>query len=307
MMVLMPILLVTMNLGLGASISFADIRQATTRWKGLLVAQLCQFGIMPSAACLMALTLGVTKLQALSMIVIGCCPGGALSNLYAYYSRSDLPLSILATVCSTLVGIVAMPVLISIYSRPFSEQHAQIPVSSMLIPIALVVVAVTLGMTVNHYNKPLARRVEKMGSMFGVVFMAMATLGVFVQVRSIRTSWQIWVAGIALMPLGGFLGFSISLLVGLPRASAQTICFETGLQNAAVGMTVLTFAFPDKASFDEASMFPLIFLFFNNIIGPLILLLFRLTVTEEVGAKDAGSSSYSSSASDEGDTESASE
>lgn len=279
--VLMPLLIIILNLGLGASISFGDIQQAAGRWKGLLIAVLCQFGIMPAAAFSMAMALGVTNLEGLSMVIIGSCPGGALSNLYAYYSGSDLPLSILATVSSTLVGTVAMPIIVSLYSPPFTDQTTGIPLASMLIPIIMVSIAVTIGMSVNRCNKPLAQKFEKAGSVVGAAFMAVATFTGLLEVLGTTPSWKIWVSAIALMPVGGFLGFWISRFAGLPRKSAQTICFETGLQNAAVGMTVVTLAFPELDRFREAIVFPLVFMLFNNIIGPLMVLLFRFTAPQE--------------------------
>lgn len=63
-----------------------------------------------------------------------CQPPG---NLFAYYSRADLPLSILATSLSTLLSVGMMPLCMFIYSGPFTDESVAIPLTSLITPLSL--------------------------------------------------------------------------------------------------------------------------------------------------------------------------
>ena len=131
------VIVIVLMLGLGAAMSMKEFKEALRMWKAPLVAVLCQFILMPLISFGLALALGVTKLQGLSMLVVGCSPGGSTSNLFAYYSRADLPLSILATSLSTLLSVGMMPLCLYIYSSPFTDDNVSIPLTSLITPLSL--------------------------------------------------------------------------------------------------------------------------------------------------------------------------
>eukprot|EP00438_Fugacium_kawagutii_P024695 Skav235535 [mRNA] locus=scaffold3067:98175:109526:+ [translate_table: standard] len=131
------IIVIVLMLGLGAAMSLKDFKVAVRMWKAPLVAVMCQFILMPLISFGLAMALGVTKEQGLSMLVVGCSPGGSTSNLFAYYSKADLPLSILATSLSTLLSVALMPLCMFIYSGPFTDENVAIPLTSLITPLSL--------------------------------------------------------------------------------------------------------------------------------------------------------------------------
>ena len=156
------IVVILLMLGLGATLTPADFRQARKVWKAPLVAVLCQFVFMPLISFALAIGLGVTKEQGISMLVVGCSPGGSTSNLFAYYSRGDLPLSIIATSLSTLLSIGLLPLCLLVYSPPFTDEHLRIPFSSLVPPLVVVRVSVAAlfcetGTVVSASGIPLSR------------------------------------------------------------------------------------------------------------------------------------------------------
>lgn len=54
---------------------------------GIAVGLACQFGLMPLTAYLLTTNLVMKPAQA-----IGCCPGGAFSNIITYWSDGDMDL-----------------------------------------------------------------------------------------------------------------------------------------------------------------------------------------------------------------------
>ena len=132
------VVVILLMLGLGATLTPGDFRRARKVWKAPLVAVLCQFVFMPLISFGLAIVLGVTKAQGISMLVVGCSPGGSTSNLFTYYSRGDLPLSIIATSLSTLLSVGLLPLCLLVYSPPFTDEHLRIPFSSLVPPLVVV-------------------------------------------------------------------------------------------------------------------------------------------------------------------------
>ena len=67
------------------------------------------------------------------MILIGCTPGGSTSNLFTYFSRGDLPLSIGMTLVSNTAAFVMMPLLLLIYSPAFTSDELTIPYVTIVV------------------------------------------------------------------------------------------------------------------------------------------------------------------------------
>lgn len=59
---------------------------------GIVIGFLCQFGIMPFTAFALSLAFDVLPVQAVVIIIMGCCPGGSGSNIICYWLDGDMDL-----------------------------------------------------------------------------------------------------------------------------------------------------------------------------------------------------------------------
>lgn len=84
-------LCVTM-LGLGCTVELGQLGSQLRRPLGLLLALLCQFGIMPFVAFLLALVFALDEVAAVAVLLCGCCPGGNLSNIMSLLVNGDMNL-----------------------------------------------------------------------------------------------------------------------------------------------------------------------------------------------------------------------
>ena len=57
------------------------------------------------------------------MILIGCTPGGTTSNLFTYFSRGEVSLSIAMTVVSNVAAFFMMPLLLLLYAPSFTDDR----------------------------------------------------------------------------------------------------------------------------------------------------------------------------------------
>ena len=149
--------LVFLMTGLGVTMEPKKIIKHAKRPVGAIVATVVQFLIMPFVCWGLSIAFQMSEMNMLSMVILGCCPGGTLSNFMGkFYTscyrlliktlalllRGDMNLSILMTSVSTVVGIGAIPAMISMISGQFLDPCTTLTVNTMKIIISL---AFTLG------------------------------------------------------------------------------------------------------------------------------------------------------------------
>ena len=72
--------------------TFEEIFKHAKKPKGVIIALLSQFLIMPAASYLLGELFQLETFAAIAVMIAGCCPGGNLSNLLAYALRGDMNL-----------------------------------------------------------------------------------------------------------------------------------------------------------------------------------------------------------------------
>lgn len=114
---------------------------------------LSQFGIMPLVGFILVIGFELSPEIGLGLLMIGCAPGGSTSNLYTYYAKGDLALSIAMTLASTIAAIVMMPLLISFYSGWLGiGGEIIIPYNKIVIMLWSLLVPVSIGMAIRRYS-----------------------------------------------------------------------------------------------------------------------------------------------------------
>jgi BASS family bile acid:Na+ symporter len=62
---------------------------------------------------------------------MSCMPGGTTSNIFTYFSKGNLALSVLMTVTSTVFGVILIPIVLLIYA---SALDLEIPRENIIAP-----------------------------------------------------------------------------------------------------------------------------------------------------------------------------
>ena len=144
---IVPLLGVVM-FGMGLTLTTANFAEVLRRPAIVGLGVALQFGIMPLAAWLIALLLGLPPQLGAGLILVGCCPGGTASNVICYLARGDVALSITLTAVSTLLAVLVTPLLTLLYAG----QTVPVPVLDMLLSIVrIILLPVALGVLVNHF------------------------------------------------------------------------------------------------------------------------------------------------------------
>lgn len=229
-------------LGMGASLSPTDYVRALKKPKALGIGLACQFGVMPLLGYILITLLPLTEAIAIGVLIMACMPGGTTSNMFTYFAKGNLALSILMTVSSTVSGVILIPIIISLYA---ASLDLTIPRENIVITLVLLLVPVAIGTAIRLVNETAARTTETVGSMLGILFIVFLIVAWvprnwnFLQSMSIATYFAAVVLGLA----GIIIGYLIALVLKLNSRDARTVGLETGLQNGPLAFGIIAFTF----------------------------------------------------------------
>lgn len=251
-------------LGMGATIRVSQLKQVIATPKAFLVGFLCQFGVMPPVALGLALFFDFPPAIALSLVMVGATPGGTTSNLFTYYAKGDVALSVSMTVASTLAAVVLMPLAISIYAGQYTSEALRIPFSNIVTTLVLVMIPVAIGALVLKFSERWARRLEQASSVIGFVLIVVLIIKFLLENSELFLSTPnsiIW-AAIMLGLIGFGVGYICSRVLGLTGKQAKTVSLETGIQNTPLTIAIISLSFASGAQQDQMLLFPTFYAFF---------------------------------------------
>lgn len=88
---LIVILFITL-VSLGCTMEISKIKNHLTKPKGVAIAVMAQYGIMPLTAFCLAKLFRLGYMESLSVLICGCCPGGNISNIFTLALQGDMNL-----------------------------------------------------------------------------------------------------------------------------------------------------------------------------------------------------------------------
>ncbi|XP_035530390.1 sodium/bile acid cotransporter-like [Morone saxatilis] len=273
---------------LGCTMEISKIKSHLLKPKGVAIALLAQFGIMPLTAFCLAKILQMDPIKAVTVLICGCCPGGTLSNIFSLAMKGDMNLSIVMTTCSSIVALGLMPLLLYIYCQGFPGLENAVPYVSIITALVFTLVPCTIGIAINHYKPNYSPVVKKAG--LGILMVSSIIVFTLSGVAVKDVLWMILTPDVlsvaALMPLTGFmLGYVMSVICRLSPQCSRTISMETGCQNINLCVVILKVAFPPQV-IGPMFLFPLIYITLQCTEALLLALCFRCYQTFRAPAED---------------------
>uniref|UniRef100_H0UVP5 Ileal sodium/bile acid cotransporter n=1 Tax=Cavia porcellus TaxID=10141 RepID=H0UVP5_CAVPO len=270
--IVLTILLALVMFSMGCNVEIQKFIGHIKRPWGILIGFLCQFGIMPLTGFLLSLIFGILPVQAVVVIIMGCCPGGSSSNVLAYWVDGDMDLSVSMTTCSTLLALGMMPLCLYIYTKMWVDSGSiVIPFDSLGISLVALVIPVSFGIYVNHKWPQKAKIILKVGSIAGAVLIVLvAVVGGLLYQSAWIIDPKLWVIGL-LYPIAGYvLGFFLARIAGLPWYRCRTVALETGMQNSQLCSTIVQLSFSPE-ELNVVFTFPLLYSIFQLAFAAILL------------------------------------
>ncbi|XP_070771381.1 ileal sodium/bile acid cotransporter [Enoplosus armatus] len=264
----LTIMLAFVMFAMGCTVDVEKLWGHIRRPWGIFIGFLCQFGIMPFTAFALSLAFNVQPVQAIVIIIMGCCPGGSGSNIICYWLDGDMDLSISMTACSSILALGMMPLCLLIYTSIWTSSNTiQIPYDSIGITLVALLIPIAVGIYVKRRWPHVAKKILKIGSItgFGLIIIIAVVGGILYQ-----SSWTIapslWIIG-TIYPFIGFgLGFFLARFAGQPWYRCRTIALETGFQNSQLCSTIVQLSF-SPAELEVMFAFPLIYSIFQLVVA----------------------------------------
>ncbi len=275
---LIALLLVVLMFGLGATLTMASFEYVVARPKAVLVGLASQFGFMPLAAYLLGRGFELEPAAALGLVITGACPGGTTSNMFTYYARGDVALSVSTSAASRLAGVLLMPLCLLLYARSIAGTEVAIPYGDIVIMLALLLLPVAFGVWMRRIRgERLARSAEKVASAVGLLVIALVvTISLARNAHLFATVSPAMYATSALLgALGMLFGGVAARASGLPHAQRRTICLQTGIQNCPLAFAVITTTFQGTTQAEMLKV-PMLYALLVLIEACLVTLYYRL-------------------------------
>ena len=282
---LLRIFVLIIMFGLGAGLTPKDFGLALKRPWGLVIGWVTQFGIMPLTAYLLIVLVllpftspeGVLFV-ALGALIMGSVPAGTTSNLFTYFSKGNLALSVTMTVNSTLWAFIMTPAALFIYSNLLGlDESLSIEFSELAIVIVGLVIPVGLGMLIRRLNANIGAVLELIGGVMGLLFIPFLII-IWVPRNwqlLLTTEWPVYVVAIGLGFVGITVAYIFAKLLRLHPMNARTIALETGINNGPLAIAVIVAVYIDNPGLDQILLVPALYSLFIVLISTLVTLQFR--------------------------------
>ena len=273
---LLAVLVLVLMTGMGATLTLQSFRDVLRRPRGILIGLASQFGWMPLIAWALATVAGLPPELAIGLVVVGCTPGGTTSNLFTYFSRADLALSIGMTTVSTICAVALMPLVLWLYATPFTDATLQIPYGSIIQTLLVVLIPVGIGMAIRHRSETWAGRVESAGSMAGIAVLLLLVVSSLMQNSDVlaQIGPELYGVAVGLGAVGMALGYGVARVTGLQGPQRRAVALETGIQNSPLAFAIIIATFPDDTQ-SRMLWLPMLYALFVLITASLVTLAWR--------------------------------
>jgi BASS family bile acid:Na+ symporter len=243
-------------------LTWEDVRRVLERPKAPAVGLVAQFGILPAVAFGAGVHLTDVPSVALGLLLVTCCPGGALSNYLTGVARGDVATSISMTTISTLLSLVLTPLLFALWASMNPSTQAVLqdiqmdPKRVVMTLLIMLIVPVTVGMLLRAKSPDTADKIRvSTRRIAGIVFAVVVAMIIGGNIKSLAL-----VAKVALFPvlltfvIAVVLGWGLARLTGLAAADRRAVAIEVAFQNVALAIGIGIAFFPSLAGVAAVSI-----------------------------------------------------
>lgn len=270
---ILALMIFVIMLGMGASLTPRDFYLALRRPYGLAIGVVAQYGFMPLIGFALVMTLDVPDSIAIGILIMSCMPGGTTSNIFTYFSKGNLALSVLMTVTSTVAGVVMIPLVLVVYA---SALDLDIPRENIIATLVLLLVPVAIGMVLRRISANVGAVTEFFGSALALFFI------LFLIISWVPRNWQFllettpatYFASVALGVFGIGIGYLFARALRLHPRNARTVALETGIQNGPLAIAIIVFTFSGTEQ-QAITAVPVLYSLFIVIVASMVTLIFR--------------------------------
>lgn len=202
-------------LAMGLTITPQDFREAANKPSIVFLNAFLCFGMMPLLAMGISSVLKYNPVQTAGIVLLGSVSGGQASNLFTLLAGGDVALSVVCTVSTTLLGVLATPLLI----KHFLNAVVDVEFISVLQSVAnLVLLPLMTGLVAGKFAPRFVKGIGPFCPVAGVLLTMILVAGSAANSAFFLGMDKVSIIGSCLLPI---LGCILSLLISRLRKDAM--------------------------------------------------------------------------------------
>lgn len=260
---LLSLVLASMILGVALDINWRDFNAVAKMPKAITAGLLAQFIALPALTTLLTLTLDLPAGIELGMILVACCPGGAISNFVTHLAHGNTALSISMTAMASAIAIFMLPINFVFWSAVNPETAIMIKsieVSGIDLFFNLfyvLAIPLVIGLTIKQKLPLFAEKLHKILKVTSILaLIAFITVAILRNQDAFMSHFQlIFIIVLAHNALALLLGFSAGKFSNLSIRDTKAITIEVGMQNSSLAIAIVFTQFNGEAGMALISAF----------------------------------------------------
>ena len=260
---IVPLLTIIM-FAMGLTLKLEDFRRVLARPKCIGLGLLLQYGVMPLAALAIGHAMALPNDLIAGLVLLGACPGGTASNVMSYLAKADVALSVSLTIASTLLAVVATPLLTWL----LIGRTVPVDAGGMLLSLVqIVLLPITLGVLINRFFGRFLKPVRvTLPAVASAAILAAIAIIVALNRDSLATAGPAILAAVVSHNGCGLLcGFWVPRLLDFDRTTCRTLSLEVGMQNSGLSVALAVLYFSPLSALPGA-----LFSVWHNVSGALL-------------------------------------
>ena len=191
--VILQAILFLVMLGMGLTLTVKDFKRVGTAPKAIFIGLFNQIVIVPIIAFTIISVIPMQPMIAMGLMVVACCPGGAVSNLFSHLANGDTALSISLTAITSLVTIFTIPFIINFSLDAIlgaASKNIQLPIGPTILNIfKLTALPVLFGMYINNKFPDFSEKSKPVISWSSGIVIVLALVLMVMKLEEIGDSW----------------------------------------------------------------------------------------------------------------------
>ncbi len=245
--VVLNIVLASMILGIALDIRWHDFKAILKMPKAVVAGLLAQFIALPAVTTLLTLLLELPAGIELGMILVACCPGGAISNFVTHLSKGNTALSISMTAAASTLATVMLPVNFVFWSQ-VNPDTATLITSLEVSGTALFVnllwvlaIPLTIGLAIKSYFPNVAKPLHKLLKVTSILaLIAFIGIAVYRNQNAFLSHFNLIFTIVLLHnAVALLLGFMAGKYARLPVRDIKATTIEVGMQNSSLAIAIV--------------------------------------------------------------------
>lgn len=234
-------------IGIGCSIEKDALKNIHTQKLNIGIGLFLQYISMPLITLILCNLTNLDSDTTSVLLLISCCPGGTTSNMFTYFSKANVELSITLTSITTTLAFLMTPLLLGIYGGN-ADTKIIVPLGQLIAILLSILFPIFLGLFIKRRSASLALKVESIGSKIGtlsIVIMIYIWRPKLYRILRVQDTTLFLTIGL-ISTIGILIGLLIATILKCTIPSRIALAFETGIQNAPLAFAIITLSFPQE-------------------------------------------------------------